>query len=94
MTIYHPFSGLTAKDTETFYDEYYDIFVDLVVAIEDHLCWRKIPSLFISLFANKNHAENWALKWSARHDGKLCEVFEINASKLVGLCVFHVVVVK
>ncbi|MCJ1385853.1 hypothetical protein MMC17_008977, partial [Xylographa soralifera] len=87
MTIHHPSSGLTAKNTETFYDECYDTFVDFGSAVEDHLHWRKVPSLFISLFANKRHAENWALKWSARHYGKSCEVFEINASELV--YVFH-----
>lgn len=89
MTIYYHVSGLIAEDTETFYDEYYDIFVDFGGAIQDHLCWIKVPSLFISPFADKRHAENWALKWSAGHDGKPCKVFEINASKLVGLYVFH-----
>lgn len=89
MTMYHPVSGLTAKDTKTFYDEYDDIFVDFGGAVEDHLCWKKIPSLFISLFADKRHAENWALKWSESRSGNICEVLEINASKLVGSLVFH-----
>ena len=90
MTIYRPFSGLTARDTETFYTEQDDIFVDFGGAVEDHLCWRPAHlSIFISLIANKRHAENWALDWSASHDGRPCEVFEINASELAGLYVFH-----
>ena len=88
MTIYNPGSGLTAKDTETFYDEN-DMFVDFGGAVEDHLRWRPVPSLFISTFADKRLAENWALKRSERHDGKICGIFEINASKLVGSCIFH-----
>ncbi len=89
MTTYNPGSGLTAKETETFYDEYYDIFVNFGGAVQDHLCWRPVPSLFISTFADKRLAENWALKWSTCHDGKMCEIYEINASKLVGSCIFH-----
>jgi hypothetical protein len=89
MTIYPHFSGLIARDTETFYTEQDDIFVDFGGAVEDHLCWRPARrSIFISLFANKRHAENWALHWSAQHYGRLCEVFEINASEL-GSYVFH-----
>ncbi len=88
-TIYHPISGLTAQDTETFYDDYDDIFVDFGRAVKDHLCWRRVTSLFISLFADKQHAENWALHWSAHHGGRSCQVFEISASKMVGSYVFH-----
>jgi hypothetical protein len=88
-TIYHPISGLTAQDTETFYDDYDDIFVDFGRAVKDHLCWRRVTSLFISLFADEQHAENWALHWSAHHGGRSCQVFEISASKMVGSYVFH-----
>lgn len=87
MTTYEPGFGLTAKDTETCYDECDDI--DFVGAIEDHLSWRPVPSPFISTFADKRLAENWALKWSARHDGDTFEIFEISASELVGSYIFH-----
>ncbi len=83
MTIYDQVLGFTARDTRSFYSVDDDIFVDFGGAVEDHLCWRPTRlSIFISLFANKRHAEYWALKWSARHNGKLCEVFEIDAAKL------------
>jgi hypothetical protein len=59
MTIYNLLSGLTARDIETFYTEGDDIFADFGSAVEDHLCWRTDRrSIFISLFANKRHAEN------------------------------------
>jgi len=91
MTIYNPPSGLSARDNQTVYDrERDDMFTDFGGAVEDHLCWRKNRrSPFISLFANKRHAENWALDWSERHQGRLCDVFEINAPELVGSYVFH-----
>lgn len=55
------------------------------MAVEGHLCWRKERhSLFISVFGNKRHAENWALDWSERHGDKICQVSEIKASELVG----------
>jgi hypothetical protein len=89
-TTYSPLYGLSARDTETFYTDRDDIFNDFGGAVEDHLCWRKErDSLFISLFADKRHAENWALDWSARHDDRLCQIFEIKASELVGGYVFH-----
>jgi hypothetical protein len=81
MTTFDLHSGFAAGDTETFYNESYDMFVDFGGAVEDHLSWnRNRPSLFISLFANKRHAENWALSWSDRHNGDVCEISEINAS--------------
>ena len=81
MTIHRHFSGLTARDTEIFYTERDDMFVDFDGVVEDHLCWEWAHlSIFISLFANKRHAENRALDWSAR---------QIKASELVGLYVFH-----
>jgi hypothetical protein len=90
MTIFDRLSSFAARDTETFYDERYDMFVDFGGAVEDHLSWNKNrPSLFISLFANKRHAENWALRWSERHNGIVCEIFEINGFSLAGLFVYH-----
>jgi len=56
--------------------------------VEDHVLWRSRPSIFISLFANKRHAENWALSWSARHNGDVCKIFEINAFSLTE-CVYQ-----
>lgn len=86
MTI-HCCSGFAAKDTETSYTEPDDTFG---AAVEDHLCWRRSrPSIFISLFATKKHAENWALQWNASHDGRSCDVFWIEPSKLAGSYVFH-----
>ena len=90
MTIFNPHSGFASRDTKTFYTQRDGIFVDFGGAVESHLSWDKDrPSFFISLFADKRHAENWALSWSARHDDKMCEIFKINASSLVGLSVFH-----
>ena len=90
MTTYSPCFGLAARDTETVYTDSDDIFIDFGGAVEDHLCWQKRRySLFISLFANKRHAENWALDWSARHDGRLCYILEIKATELVGGHVFN-----
>lgn len=88
-TTYSPHSGLTAKDTSTFYTDCDDIYIDFGGAVEDHLCWRKhYDSPFISVFGNKQHAENWALDWSKRHHDKICQVFEIKASKLVRSYIF------
>jgi hypothetical protein len=89
MTTFDRCSGFAARDTETFYNEDCDIYGDFGGAVKDHLSWhRSRPSIFISLFANKRHAENWALSWSARHNGDVCKIFEINALSLTE-CVYQ-----
>ncbi|XTI82733.1 hypothetical protein V2W45_1224747, partial [Cenococcum geophilum] len=71
-TTYSPLYGLSVRDIETFYTDRDDIFNDFGSVVEDHLCWKKEHnSLFISLFADKRHIENWALDWSARHNNRL-----------------------
>ena len=89
MTAYDRFSGLTAGDTTSCYDPWEHSCNEFGSAVRDHLCWGDRPSIFISLSANKQLTENWALEWSEGHNGRSCKVFEISASKLVGSRVFH-----
>jgi hypothetical protein len=46
------------------------------------------PSIFISLFAGRQHADNWALRYSDPHGGEICTVYEISAAMLAGSYVF------
>ena len=68
-----------------------DILVDLGGAVERHLDWKTCtPSPFISLFKAREHAENWALRWSENHGDELCHVPEADISMFRGQYVFDV----
>ena len=59
-------------------------------SVEAHLDWKSgVRSPYISLFSQNRHAENWAAKWTDRHPGKSCCVFEIDGMKLDRLSLFH-----
>lgn len=75
--------GFAAQDLETVYFDHDEIHTGLSEAVEKHLSWTSIyRSPFISTFADKRHAENWALDWSRRHSDLVCDVFEIDPAKL------------
>jgi len=90
QTAFDSSASLTARDTKTIYTDFDDIFVDFGGAVEDHLWWpERRPSIFISLFANRWHAENWALRWSDDHGGRECTVYAISACALEGSYVYQ-----
>jgi hypothetical protein len=57
-------------------------------AMKNHLWWYSTPSPFISLFSDRQRAENWAVK-RARSSGEECHVIKINTA-LIGTQPFHV----
>lgn len=74
--------GLEAQDIDTFYT-YYDMFVDFIGAVERHLKWDTgYRSIFISLFSDKIHAENWLLDRHSRFECRNCRLLEIDATQL------------
>ncbi|KAL8793811.1 MAG: hypothetical protein Q9195_003641 [Heterodermia aff. obscurata] len=86
---YIPELGFQAATTthEHLLADYPALFIE---SLENHLDWKsRVPSPYISLFSQKLHAENWALKWMERHPGKECCVFEINGMKLDRACLFR-----
>lgn len=58
--------------------------------MQKHLLWCEDPSPFISTFANRNHAENWARNWSTKHDNQTCHILEIEIKETDNVIVFHV----
>lgn len=83
QTTYEIGTGLKAQDTDTFYDAWYDMFVDFGGAVEQHLNWdHNYTSIFISLFSEKRHAENWLLDRHSKRDCGNCTLLEIDATQL------------
>lgn len=76
-------SSLTAEDIETIYGTYHDIFAEFGGAAESHFCWKSShPSIFISLFASRQHADNRTLWYSDSSGGEASTVCEISAAML------------
>ncbi|KAK9850290.1 hypothetical protein MYU51_012157 [Penicillium brevicompactum] len=80
--------GLEAQDAQTIYNEADDLdhFLD---AIERHLNWLHEDSIFISLFGDKNDAEDWMLERSSRFVSTDCALLEIDMTELLGFYVFR-----
>ncbi|KAF2217590.1 hypothetical protein CERZMDRAFT_92240 [Cercospora zeae-maydis SCOH1-5] len=52
----------------------------------DHLDWNsRQGSPFISIFTDHSHAEDWAVKWSERNDGKIASILHIECNKITRL---------
>jgi hypothetical protein len=67
---------------------------DLKLAVERHLDWRcRIPSSFISVFDDREHAINWAInarnRQEKRREYSPVYVQEINTAHLDDVCVLH-----
>ncbi len=78
QTIFAPDSGYTARDTSAFYTDDLE-FGDST--IQAFTWFSRIPSPYIALFSEKEHAENWALSWSDRV-GEECEIITIDSREL------------
>ncbi|CAG8277099.1 unnamed protein product [Penicillium salamii] len=88
VTKYDFDGGLEAQDDETIFDEEtgLDDFID---AVERHLSWEYENTIFISLFADKTHAENWMLERHLRFRSTDCTLLEIDMTELLGFYVFR-----
>ncbi|RAL09375.1 uncharacterized protein BO97DRAFT_472436 [Aspergillus homomorphus CBS 101889] len=87
MTAYDIHEGLEAADTVTFYDndggdeqEVEDTLQEFGDAVEQHLNWDTgYESMFISLFSQRRHAENWIN----------CTLLQISTAPLNGFSIFR-----
>jgi hypothetical protein len=86
-----PWDGLTAQDTTTFYSE--DELESFRKSVERQFTWGwRDPQPYISLFSDKDHAENWAFKepWNnGRRTPLDWEVITIDTKELEGVYVFN-----
>lgn len=49
-----------------------------------HFDWYSpIPTMYISLFGDRNHARNWAKKWNENNPGLYSKVYTIDTSMLL-----------
>lgn len=88
-TIYDVHEGLEARDMDTLYEEE-DSLPDFCDAVEQHLSWdQHYMSIFISLFVNRTHAENWMLERHSRFRSRNCMLLEINTAELRDYYVFR-----
>lgn len=87
MTTYDFHRGLEARDIDTLYSEEEDLeFSD---AVEGHLNWDRQRSMFISLFSERRHAENWMLERHSRFRSRNCTLLEIDTAILQNSYVFR-----
>jgi len=78
-------SGLSARDTTSFYPEDRTKFRD---SVAEAFKWSsRIPSPYVAVFSEKDHAQNWALRWTDRN-GPDCEVVTIDSRELDGVYIF------
>lgn len=96
MTTYDIYEGLEAIDTVTLYDEgrdeeeEEDTIQEFGDAIERHLSWdRPYESIFISLFSQRRHAENWMLDRHKRFGSRNCTLLQIDTTTLNGFFIFR-----
>lgn len=96
MTTYDIYEGLEADDTVTFYDdggdeqEEDDTLQGFGDAVEQHLSWdTDYKSIFISLFSQRRHAENWMLERHTRFGSRNCTLLQINTAALHGFFIFR-----
>ncbi|KAJ5989705.1 hypothetical protein N7481_004915 [Penicillium waksmanii] len=96
MTTYDIYEGLEAVDTVTLYDdggdeqEEDDTLQEFGDAVEQHLSWdTDYESIFISLFSQRRHAENWMLDRHTRFGSRNCTLLQIDTSALNGSFIFR-----
>lgn len=95
MTTYDLYEGLEADDTATLYDdegdeEEDDTLEEFGDAVERHLSWdTEYESIFISLFSQRRHAENWMLERHTRFGSRNCTLLQIDTSNLVAFFIFR-----
>lgn len=96
MTTYDIYEGLEADDTVTFYDdggdeqEEDDTLQEFGDAVEQHLSRdTDYKSIFISLFSQRRHAENWMLERHTRFGSRNCTLLQINTAALHGFFIFR-----
>lgn len=89
-TTYNPCHGLEAQDILTTYGSDYSSVFEFGDAVERHLSWdRSFRSMFISLFADKTHAENWMLYRKNILKSKDCSILEIDMTVLRNSYIFR-----
>lgn len=96
MTTYDKHKGLEADDTDTLYDDGGDeqeegnTLQQLGDAVERHLNWdNDYRSIFISLFRESTHAENWMLRRHNHFDSRDCKLLHIDTKALHGFFIFR-----
>lgn len=97
MTAYDIHEGLEAADTVTFYDEdgedeqeAEDTLQEFGDAVEQHLGWdTDYESMFISLFSQRRHAENWMLDRYTCLGSRNCTLLQISTAALNGFFIFR-----
>ncbi|KAJ5111856.1 hypothetical protein NUU61_001486 [Penicillium alfredii] len=96
MTTYDIYEGLEAVDTVTLYDdggdeqEEEDTLQEFGDAVEQHLSLdTDYESIFISLFSQRRHAENWMLDRHTRFGSRNCTLLQIDTAALNGLFIFR-----
>ncbi|KAJ5543648.1 hypothetical protein N7513_004780 [Penicillium frequentans] len=97
MTAYDIHEGLEAADTVTFYDddggdeqEAEDTLQEFGDEVEQHLSWNTdYKSMFISLFSQRRHAENWMLDRYTRLGSRNCTLLQISTATLNGFLIFR-----
>jgi hypothetical protein len=58
--------------------------------LRNHFVWRcKIPSPFISLFRDKDHARRWAAPLITANPGMVCSLYEIDPARLAEGIIFN-----
>jgi hypothetical protein len=87
-TAYWADGGLEAEDIDTRYNE--EDLVGFSDAVQRHLNWdRQYMTMFISLFSDRRHAENWMLKRHSRFHDRDCTLLEIDMNSLRDHYVFR-----
>ncbi|MCJ1231214.1 hypothetical protein MMC12_007891 [Toensbergia leucococca] len=80
-TKYSDATAFIAADSKTFLSNSQPHL--FVKSIQTHLDWNStIESPYVSTFAERDNAENWALRWRKNHHGQECRVYEINTRAL------------
>ena len=95
MTTYDN-EGLEADDTDTLYDDGGDeqeegnTLQQFGDAVERHLNWdNDYRSIFISLFLQRRHAENWMLERHDHFGSRNCTLLQIDTRALHGFFIFR-----
>ena len=95
MTTYDN-EGLEADDTDTLYGDGGDeqeegnTLQQFGDAVERHLNWdNDYRSIFISLFPQRRHAENWMLERHDRFGSRNCTLLQIDTRALHGSFIFR-----
>jgi hypothetical protein len=88
LTTYDSEMGFQAGDTTTFLSDFQiELFV---ISVEAHRDWHsRIRSPYISLFSDRENAENWATRWEL-YNSRPCQIVEIDGTRLADSRVYCV----